>query len=72
MAVFCRFVRCDHPEGLLAVYTSVSGEPNTITLPILEQASCGWCSHQNLTSFSNDPVAETFLLALQEGTPQRL
>lgn len=52
--------------------TSVSDEPNTITLPKLEQASCGWFSHQLLVSFLNDPGLETFLQVLQEGIVQRL
>ena len=53
--------------------TSVSGERNTITLPILEQASCGWFSHQILVSFLNDPGLETFLQVLhEEGLVRRL
>lgn len=64
---------------VFADLTNVSGESNTITLPILEQptlpileqAYCDGRFRQTLKSFADDPVVDIFLQVLQEDIRQK-
>lgn len=64
---------------VFADLTNVSGESNTIklpileqpTLPILEQAYCDGRFRQNLNPFSGDHVVDIFLQVRQEDIPQK-